>query len=538
MIKVLIVDDEMLIRVGIKSCIDWEANGFEVVGFAEDGKQALDIISRTKPDIVLTDIKMPNMDGIELIERIKERYPTIRVIVLSCYNELDFIKRAMKLGADDYILKLSMQPEELLNVLKNTEDDIVSKKKALLQAGHQQKEIMQNKYFIKEDLYKKVVDNAISEEQLVEELKKIGTSLSFLNLSVIYTGIDEYSRASLRSRLKDRYLLKMSFINIVEEVISGYCNGDIVEIEKGEFLILLDFMEEQSYSQKILEEFCLKVNSALENYLNISASFGVSGTCGNMDNFRTMYTQAIRAFEQKFYYGRKSISFYDQKFEFSDKVILLNFHEEKMLMNCLENLDDEGAKAIIDRFFNDIYILKEYRPSKVRMAAIEILNSFIKVAKKFEIETEVILIISNNDEVPVDVLLKAETILDISLYFERVAARFVDYLSSKRLSAERPEILKLKQYISEKIYEDITLEKAAQISNMGKSYLSSVFKKETGEAFTDYVNRLKMEEAKVLIQRYGLKTYEVAEKLGFNDDSYFSKLFKKYIGISPSKVNR
>jgi two-component system, response regulator YesN len=206
------------------------------------------------------------------------------------------------------------------------------------------------------------------------------------------------------------------------------------------------------------------------------------------------------------------------------------------LVNYLENLDYEGAKGIVNNFFNEIYKLKKYHPTKVRMAAVEILHSFIKIAKKFEVEFE--LITSDNNDNPVDVLMKAETISDIRSWFEKLVEMFVDCLSNKKLSIERPEILKLKQYISERLFEDITLDKASKIANMSRSYLSSIFKKETGEAFTDYVNRLKMEEAKELIQKFGLKTYEAAEKLGFQDESYFSKLFKKYIGINPSKVNK
>jgi len=537
LIKILIVEDEMLIRVGIKSCIDWEANGFEVIGLAEDGEQALDIIEKLRPEIVLTDIKMPNMDGLELIDRIKKQYPTIRVIVLSCYNEIDFIKKAMKLGADDYILKLSMEPGALLEVLNNTKSAIDSREKADLQSSNNQREIKISKNFIKEDLYKKVIDEAISVERLVGDLKSIGSSMSFSRLNVIYASIDDYSNASLKSRLDDRHLLKFSVTNIIEEILLSYCKGDIVEVEKGEYLLLFDSCEEAD-CQKILKEFCFKVNNALESYFNISISFGISGITGDMSSFKTMYTQAKKALEQKFYSGRGSILFYDEKLEFSDKFILLNLQDEKMLQTCLENLDYDGAKAIIKKFFYGIYNLKMYHPSKVRMAGVELLNPFINVAKKFELETDFALITSGNIENPVDILMKAETVSYIYNWFESVVEKFIDYLSNKRLSAERPEILKLKQYISDRVYEDITLDKAAKISNMSKSYLSSVFKKETGESFTDYVNRLKMEEAKILIQRYDLKNYEVAEKLGFIDESYFSKLFKKYIGISPSKVNR
>jgi two-component system response regulator YesN len=535
-IKVLIVDDEMLIRVGIKSCINREPNDYEVIGLAEDGLQALEIIEKMRPEIVLTDIKMPNMDGLELIERVKKQYPSTRIIVLSCYNEIDFIKKAMKLGADDYILKLSMQPEDLLNILNSVKDALVSEEEEKLQSSNNKLEMKINKEFIKEDLYKKALDNSISAARLVEELKNMGSSMSFKRTCVVCVSIDDYLNASMKSRLNDKHLLKFSVTNILQEILAAYYTGDIIEIEKGEFLIIIDLGEETNYKDT-LKELCIKVNSALDSYFNISVTFGISKISEDFKDLKSMYSEAEKALEQAFYYGRGSILFYEKGREFTDKIILLNLQDEKLLISCLDNLDEEGAKNIVHEFFNNISTSREYQPSKVRMAAIEIFNSFIRVAKKYEVESEFTNSISDLGSNPVDMCNKVETITDIQKCLGDIIGRLTECLLSKRLGAERPEILKLKQVISERIYEEITLDKAAKMTNMSKSYLSSVFKKETGESFTDYVNRLKMEEAKVLIQKHNLKNYEAAEKLGFVDESYFSKLFKKYNGISPSKVN-
>lgn len=538
MIKVLIVDDEILIRVGIKSCINWESNGYEIIGLAADGNQALEIIKSQMPDIVLTDIKMPNLDGLELIEEIKKQYPNIRIIVLSCYNEFDFIRTAMKLGADDYILKLSMEPQDLLKVLNNTKKEIEKNQKAIARENDNKREIKIDRNFLKEDLYKRAIENSISGEQLVEELKKLGSDISFSQSGLICSIIDNYSRASYISRMEDEYLLKLSVTNIMEELLSSYCKGDVVETNKGEFLVILDFYGLADKYKNVLEEFCLKVNDALKNYLNISLSFGISELWKDVKNFKTKYTQARLSLEQKFYYGKESVLFYDPKFEYPDKMVILDFDSEKMLVTHLENLNSVEAKKIINDFFYNIYNSKDYPPARVRIAAVEILHSFIKVAKKFEVEAEFELITLIDEEHPVDMLMKAETVLGINEWFMEVIEEFVECMLNKRLSVERPEILKLKQYISDRIYEDITLDKASKITNISKSYLSSIFKKETGESFTDYVNRKKIEEAKVLIQRQGLKTYEAAHELGFSDESYFSKLFKKYTGINPSKVGK
>lgn len=124
-IKIMLVDDEIIVRLGMKSVIDWEANGFRHVGEACDGKEALALLEQVKPDILLTDIKMPNMNGIELIESVKRLYPWIRILVLSSHDEYDYVRSAMKLGADDYILKASVDPDKLIRLLQETASRIV-----------------------------------------------------------------------------------------------------------------------------------------------------------------------------------------------------------------------------------------------------------------------------------------------------------------------------------------------------------------------------------------------------------------------------
>ncbi len=538
LLKVIIVEDEILVRVGIKSCLDWEQHGFEIVGQAEDGLQALDLIREKSPHIILTDIKMPVMDGLELIAVLKEQYPHIKTIVLSCHNELDFVKRAMKLGAEDYILKLSMQPESLLEVLNKTRQAIETDKENLDDVRSIQLEFRKNKYLIKENLYKKVISGSITANEIARELTVLGTVPLLKRFVVLCVGIDDYLNAPVKSSIQDKHLLKFSFINILEEVLTEFCPGEIAEINNGEYIVVMDFtsMEPGIYWTKTAENYCRKVLIALKTYLNISVSFGIASLHDDLGHIRDKYLEALRAMEERFYMGRESIVFFDRTNTFSDKMVLLNDNEEKLLTGHLENLDAYGAKLVISRFLDEIAALHVYAPAKVRMAAVEIMHSLIRLYKKYDADPEVITLRSDSN--PVDILMNSETITDIRDCFDELIDRFIEYSKYFRQNTARPEIIKLKRYILEHVCEDISLDKASQISNISRSYLSSIFKKETGESLTDYINRVKMEAAMELIRKFGLKTYEVAEKVGISDESYFSKLFKKYMGISPSRIGK
>jgi len=536
LLKILIVDDEFLIRVGIKSCIDWEQNGFDVVGLAENGIQALELMDRVLPDIVMTDIKMPNMDGLELIHKIRERFPHVKIIVLSCHNELEFVKRAMKLGAEDYILKLSMEPAALLEVLNKTGELILLEREKYEKPDSVQTGTHINKYVLKEDLFKKFIDNSINFAQLQKALIDIGIQMHFSKAAVICCGIDDYINAAARSRMEDQHLLKFSFLNILEESLSACCPVEISEIENGKYLLLLKLennFPNASYSD-VVKEFCIKAASAVKKYLNISVSFGISDETHDSMLIRERYEEASKAMNHRFYLGHECLVFYSEMTGFTDKTPSLGIQQERSLNGCLESMDMEGAKAIISGFLNSLRLSRCYSPSGVRMAAIELLHSIHKTVKRFDLDRS--FLTAKGGQNPVEKLMNTETIMDMEYWFADHISRIAEYMTIGGSKEVRTEIVRIKSYILEHIAEDINLDKAAKISNISRCYFSTVFKKQTGESFTDYVNRIRMEKARELLLTLDLKTYEIAEKVGIPDEAYFSKLFKKFNGISPSKL--
>lgn len=538
MLKVIVVDDEMLIRVGVKSCIEWEKHGFEIVGQAEDGMQALELVEKTSPDIILTDIKMPNMDGLELIKAVREKYPGIKAIILSCYNEIEYVKAAMKMGAVDYILKLSMEPETLLEVLNRARQMIEKEREKDTKIEYLEEKLEKNLHLIKENLYKNMLAGFITPEELKEDLAGMGAELDSAGYLVISCSIDGYAGSSIENRIGNEPFLKYTLINILEDILAESCKGDVAEQDNGNYIVVMSFKKLDSHAdmKKIVACFCKKVNNALKNYLNVSMSFGISQPFYCFEKIKEEYTKAQTALDHRFYSGKESIIFYSGINDFQDKVISFKSEKEKLLSGSLERLDADGAKGVIDRFISDLYSLRSYAPSKVRMAAVEILHCLTRTARIYNVEFE--SIISSRDVHPVDALMNAETILDIRNWFDEFVDRLVKYISQTRSNTERSEITLVKHYIADHIQENITLDKAAKLSNISKCYFSSIFKKQVGESFTDYVNKVKMEKAKELLLESDLRTYEVAERVGISDESYFSKLFKKYIGITPSEIKK
>lgn len=538
MIGVVIVDDEILIRVGIKSCLVWEEHGFEIVGQAANGLKALEVIETTHPDIILTDIKMPKMDGLELISEVRKRFPGIKIIVLSCHNEIDYVKKAMKLGAEDYILKLSLEPENLLEVLTKVKQQLQDEGKQDKTKQNIFKESRENQYVIKKDLYSKLISGSIPPEDFAGALSSLGISVQTGSYIVLCCGIDDYSRAPALSKMDDQYLFRFSFLNILEESLSSISDYDIAEVENGEYIILLKLCgaSDELYSKDSVSCCLKKIGSSIKKYLNISISFGIDLLPVEYLYIRDAYTRAGTAMRQRFYLGRESILFYDETNLPVNEDLLFNYTNEKSLLEKLDDFDESGVKGIIRHFFDEISESQTYVPEKVREVSLDIFHSLMKFIKKFDARAT--FISANFNVHPLDELINSETIYDIVRYFNEFTDKLFEFIYNQQLETKRPEIIKLQKYISENIHENITLDKASKISNISKCYLSSLFKKETGEVFVNYVNKTKMEAARRLIQENGLKSCEAAKSVGINDDSYFSKLFKKYMGVNPSKICR
>ncbi|TBL77653.1 response regulator transcription factor [Paenibacillus thalictri] len=534
MLKVIIVDDEALVRIGIKSCIEWEKYDFEFVGQAEDGIQALELIEQTRPDIVLTDILMPNMDGLELIGHLSERYPGTKVIVLSCYNEMDAVKKAMRLGAEDYILKLSMQPDSLLEILLKTKTEVEKQRLQNEEKITFESVLRANKQVIKNGLYKKLLSGSTGYADFQKEASIMQVQPAFTQFLVIYCTIDDYDNAPAKSRLKDSHLLSSSFINILMEGLADLTKAEFAEMDEGDYLILLDASVQAASHRQVLTEFFQKMNRSLQRYLNITVSFAVSGKTGSLKEVPALYAKAKRASGHRFYQGRESILFADMLPDFSDKEIIFSLDEEKRLMDYIEASDYDGVNIFVGRFFDGILSDADHHPMSVKTAVLNMLYIFMKVLKPYE--EQVPAAYGDSKLKWTELILEAESLADIRSCVDEFMAGFSQAMLAVKGAMARPEIMGIKRYIYDNIEQNISLEDAARFSNMSRSYFSFIFKKEMGDSFTNFVNRTKMEKARDLIMQRNLKVYEAAEKVGIKDEAYFSKLFKKYIGVSPGKM--
>lgn len=533
MYKIMIADDEVLARVGIAALIPWEKHGFVLVGEADNGETALEMAGRLKPDIIITDIKMPVMDGIGLIKAMKEINSDTRFLVLSSYNDFSYVKEAMKYGADEYILKLQLEADSLLKALTTLTEK--------LDKDREEREKRQNieKYYdvgvplVKEKLLKDLIFKKACENQDLEN------QMAFLNINlpdknllcfVLHT---ERSNVHEQYKSEELYLLDDSIIMILDGVISKYGVGYALNTRPMEYTIIFSLKDihGEKAVYEIITQLTNNIRKSVSTYMNMAVYIGVSNIHQGYHSIRLAYSQALKAANDAFAYPDKSVLRYSEIHpttgEMDYKLLLDEFAE---LERKLAHWDFGEADRIIENIKQNIVksrgLSKEYL---IRICSVMffIINSFLY---KQNIFSESIAAYETNLH---DKIQKFNTTSQFIEWIGSLQKEVIGILKSNH--DERTIIVKAKRYIQEHYAEDISLTTVADYLNLSSGYLSILYKKETGENFIDYIIHFRVEKARELLRTTDLKIYEVAKKVGYENIYYFSRIFSKVVGVSPKQ---
>ena len=399
--KVLIVEDEVLVREGLKSVIGWNKLGMEVVGDAANGRQALEIYERERPDIVLTDIRMPVMDGLELIARIREEDKKTGIVILTCYEEFGYLQEALRMGVSDYILKLKMKPAEIeaamAKVKKKLDED---EENGAGPDGAEEFRLQKE-----EELKRYIFYHQVSIGFFRSRMERLSLAVKEKDMVLLRVVIQRYEKARLKIMDDRGMLIRFVILNTTEEIMEKYGGGETIQEGPDCFLLFMNVVNDPTDEGSWMEKMQKEISHVLSNFMGVRAVWGVSGVFQSFTELPDKYQE------------------------------------------CCQKMQDERV--------------------------------------------------------------------DLSV-----------------------EIFEAVRYIEGNLTQRLTLNQVASSINLSPNYLSSLFKKELGVGFVDYITEKRVERAKELLENTGLKTYEVAQKAGFVDESYFSKTFKRITGKRPSAFRK
>jgi len=510
MYRILFVDDEEIIREGVSSLINWAANGLYLIGTAQNGLEAYEKIIRECPDIVITDIKMPGMDGLELISAVKEKMPEVIFVILSGYGEFDFAKRAMQNGVMHYILK-PCDELEIMEVLNKVISELKLKK---------QKEEMISSIKYKLERVLPQVKEQFLRDYVITGIYNKQDCIFFKQLFNIEGDI--FNLILFEIENKSSYMEKFTLKNILEEIFNTkkvYLSTIIGE----NILLLCQTMEFVEIMQLIKQ-----VKTAYYNYYSTEISVAVSDS-GKFENVPLMYDEAEECMKYKFYLGEGSIITSKDVFSNERKMRNeINFDYNKISYSIKAG-DMERTNLELKNFFSKIS-QEKCENEIAKIYCIQLLLTIIRQSNLDEAKGYINHIIKFQE---------MNTLHQIFSFIQGVTIEITEKNYKRTAKKHNALIEKVIKYVHENIHKkELSLTwLAKEILYINVEYLGKLFYKEINEKFSQYVTRIRIEKAKELIScERDIKIYEVAQKTGFDDSSqYFSQVFKKYTGYTPTE---
>ena len=525
MYRVLIVEDEMLVRLGLKNSIEWNKFDMTIVSDVTNGQEAWEAYEKEQPDLIITDIRMPVMNGMELIQRIREKDKDTIIVILSCIEEFDLVRKAMSYGVSDYILKLTMTEEEIEAVLKNVQDKLINSQK-----HHVTRNIITaNTDVVKEKLLKDLLFYHIcTPEDFCTQTVRLGLKLHKERLLLCMLEIDDFDR--LQTKLDDEkgLLIKLTMLNILNEILNNYKRGEVFYDNDIHYVLIFSFQDCYSEQALLQELFTIlnNVKATINTFFDASISFGISSIQNGFDALEKMYREAKKALEQKFVCGTGTFFISDQEQKegtIVDKLQSLRSLPELDKLMLKDNLMEYQER--IDRVIDTLPTTRIH----VQEFFYQLLNwTASSISIHGEINTTVI---SYNQQIS-----RCDTLDGMVLLFKKFITNINKNAHTNKIISK--DISEAVKYIKHNYAEEINLQKVAEHVKLSPAYLSNLFKKDLQVNFTEYLNEVRIKNAKELLADSYFKAYEISEKVGFSDNAYFCRVFRKLTGVSPNEYRK
>lgn len=533
MYRLMIVDDEFNIRDGIANAIPWSEHGVEIAGEATNGAEALEIIDKTKPDIVITDIYMDNMNGLEFAEKLKKKHPEIKIIILSGYDEFEHAKRAIELKVFSYLLK-PVLPEELLKIVEEVIEEIEEDRKVKEKIRCLEEELNYNNILLQDRFLSDLFEGRIAgEKEILGRADVLGVNVSQPHYACLVFDMDGYYELAFAKTPKQMHMLTLGIKKIVYEVLGRhYTIYTVMHNLRNIIALVGNISGDNGRSQEELYEYIEKARENITNMLGITVTVGSSRIYNEITDIRKAYAEALRALDYKLTVGKDCIINIDDIVSISGRNGVYPSEEETRLLDSL-NDDEDRVRAAIEDFFSN---LQNQNYSKERLRAI-IMQLFAVTARKFmDMGIDMYYLYDKKLVDTYTVLERYDTLDEIQNWMTNIVVGGVQQLQQERKNNVKSVIKKAQDYIMQNYPNpDISLNSIAKYVYLNPTYFSKLYKKETGESYIEFITNVRMEEAKRLIRESNAKIADIGCAVGYQNAQYFCTLFKKMTGVSPAE---
>ncbi|OMC73159.1 hypothetical protein BK121_09740 [Paenibacillus odorifer] len=522
MYNVMLVDDEPIVKVALRTMIPWEELGYMICATASDGVEALTLVDKFNPHIIITDLKMPNMDGLQLIKELNNRGFAGKILVASNHGEYELVREALVLGAIDYMLKISMKTGDLIHLLEKSTKLIQEQLQSRQQQETQTQLLQHNLKSVKNALLKDYFTDPYYDVQQLDQHDAISFAFSESSCYLFYITFEQ-NNATQNERQNH---ISVSFIeNIILDILETVDQLEIIQLESNGLLLLIscDTLDDH---QIIRTDFIQRVIRLIKMYISITPTIVFSDPVRGYAEAKRTLERCKESLQIQFY---NEITIIDPKdVHLKDTLDFEDVHD--FSTQLIQNWKLSGVEAVnqATQQFLDICKSKQINPAETKKFIVNCLHYLPLCDAHLIVEDPKLL------KTYIENIASSKRTTDVLSIMELVFQLF-SHQKQQIVTTHNRDVKQAIDYINTHYQKKLTLSLIAKHVNLSENYLSRIFKEEVGQSIIHYINTVKMEKAAELILKGNPYIKEISTQIGIHDQFYFTRLFKKHFGVNPSE---
>lgn len=523
--NVLLVDDEADVLQAMKKKIDWEALGFCLAGTAENGQEALEMAEQLHIDVIMTDIKMPYMDGLTLCKNLKQSYRNMKVIIYSGFDDFEFAREAVHLEAEEYLLKpiSAGDMEAAFSKVRKKLDQEYDEYRNLNRLSEYYRKSLPA---MREQLVMGILEGRIAGERAraMMETYEICLDSPFYVVAALYMDVNPREEQPQPAQL-----FTLSLKDMVQDYLKNRTRFfSTAFLDQVIVIFMLDEREEIDQVLYHLDQICKMGFHVLKS----SVTAAVGQICANTDALHTSYEEAVNAMEYRSILGSGQVLYINDIEPCSEENILVTEHEFQNLVHAVKLGNRDETNAAIAQIMDSIR-KEPISPGQYQLLFMELLSELMKIGRAYKLHPNQIF---GEHAGSWQELYRMVTVDELEGWLQEVCTNLRHVLRHERRDSAARLTEQAKAYIEEHYKEsDLSADSLCRCLNVSAAYFSTIFKREVGMSFVAYLTKIRLEHALELLRTTEDKTYIIASRVGYMEPNYFSYVFKKQYGISPSK---
>lgn len=531
MYKLLVVDDEFNIRDGIANAIAWNTIDVQIVGTAIDGVAALEKVETLSPDIIITDVSMDDMDGLELSSIVKTKYPDIKIVILSGYEEFEYVQKALELKVHSYIMK-PIRSIELIETIKNVIVEIKKEKELKQKINSMELEIDKTKSLLVERfLFNLVHGNIVSADEFHAQAEFLDIKFTRQYYTCLLVTIPEHYKIS-----KDAGIKKIqSLVYGIREIIFNIMNQLEVraitdELGSMAFIVGNNSQSEKDFHSIITSQLELAMET-ITRLLQIKAVFAVGAVYKTPYEISKSFKEASLASEHNLMTGEAMIVHINDITSTFGTPCTYPIEKESLLLKSLSEVNIEKTNSIITEMFIEIKN-QHYTKSRIKTDIMGLISVLSR--KTMDMDVDVYQLFDENLHDPYTALDQYNTIEQIENWVKNIAEKTIYEIKNKQSNSTKSVIKKANKYLEDNYMDpSLSLVTISEHLCLSASYFSRLYKKESGVNYVEVLTKIRIGKAKEMLKKTNQKISTISELVGYTNSKYFCTIFKKSMGITP-----